>query len=171
MKKKILSVVMACVMAVSCCSGDMAMTAYNDNLQTTTIETNDGVIFEIKDGVEDSFVGGMRRDSYIAVDSSLNDKSGSQTIPFRTNSDYPYYRVFVSNTSKTSYNITLTDASGKNQLTSSPITLGAGRHTNITNSNAASGMRYLTVTAQDGSALDGTVRIRLASSADELANG
>ena len=144
---------------------------YNDNLQTTTIETNDGVIFEIKDGVEDSFVGGMRRDSYIAVDSSLNDKSGSQTIPFRTNSDYPYYRVFVSNTSKTSYNITLTDASGKNQLTSSPITLGAGRHTNITNSNAASGMRYLTVTAQDGSALDGTVRIRLASSADELANG
>lgn len=67
--------------------------------------------------------------------------------------------------------ITLTDASGKNQLTSSPITLGAGRHTNITNSNAASGMRYLTVTAQDGSALDGTVRIRLASSADELANG
>lgn len=43
--------------------------------------------------------------------------------------------------------------------------------TNITNSNAASGMRYLTVTAQDGSALDGTVRIRLASSADELANG
>lgn len=72
---------------------------------------------------------------------------------------------------KTSYNITLTDASGKNQLTSSPITLGAGRHTNITNSNAASGMRYLTVTAQDGSALDGTVRIRLASSADELANG
>lgn len=68
-------------------------------------------------------------------------------------------------------NITLTDASGKNQLTSSPITLGAGRHTNITNSNAASGMRYLTVTAQDGSALDGTVRIRLASSADELANG
>lgn len=69
------------------------------------------------------------------------------------------------------YNITLTDASGKNQLTSSPITLGAGRHTNITNSNAASGMRYLTVTAQDGSALDGTVRIRLASSADELANG
>lgn len=66
---------------------------------------------------------------------------------------------------------TLTDASGKNQLTSSPITLGAGRHTNITNSNAASGMRYLTVTAQDGSALDGTVRIRLASSADELANG
>lgn len=92
-------------------------------------------------------------------------------IPFRTNSDYPYYRVFVSNTSKTSYNITLTDASGKNQLTSSPITLGAGRHTNITNSNAASGMRYLTVTAQDGSALDGTVRIRLASSADELANG
>lgn len=109
--------------------------------------------------------------SYIAVDSSLNDKSGSQMIPFRTNSDYPYYRVFVSNTSKTSYNITLTDASGKNQLTSSPITLGAGRHTNITNSNAASGMRYLTVTAQDGSALDGTVRIRLASSADELANG
>lgn len=163
MKKKILSVVMACVMAVSCCSGVMAMAAYNDNLQTTTIETNDGV--------EDSFVGGMRRDSYIAVDSSLNDKSGSQMIPFRTNSDYPYYRVFVSNTSKTSYNITLTDASGKNQLTSSPITLGAGRHTNITNSNAASGMRYLTVTAQDGSALDGTVRIRLASSADELANG
>lgn len=152
-------------------SGVMAMAAYNDNLQTTTIETNDGVIFEIKDGVEDSFVGGMRRDSYIAVDSFLNDKSGSQTIPFRTNSDYPYYRVFVSNTSKTSYNITLTDASGKNQLTSSPITLGAGRHTNITNSNAASGMRYLTVTAQDGSALDGTVRIRLASSADELANG
>lgn len=167
MKKKILSVVMACVMAVSCCSGVMAMA----DLQTTTIETNDGVIFEIKDGVEDSFVGGMRRDSYIAVDSSLNDKSGSQMIPFRTNSDYPYYRVFVSNTSKTSYNITLTDASGKNQLTSSPITLGAGRHTNITNSNAASGMRYLTVTAQDGSALDGTVRIRLASSADELANG
>lgn len=105
MKKKILSVVMACVMAVSCCSGVMAMAAYNDNLQTTTIETNDGVIFEIKDGVEDSFVGGMRRDSYIAVDSSLSDKSGSQTIPFRTNSDYPYYRVFVSNTSKTSYNI------------------------------------------------------------------
>lgn len=105
MKKKILSVVMACVMAVSCCSGVMAMAAYNDNLQTTTIETNDGVIFEIKDGVEDSFVGGMRRDSYIAVDSFLNDKSGSQTIPFRTNSDYPYYRVFVSNTSKTSYNI------------------------------------------------------------------
>lgn len=72
MKKKILSVVMACVMAVSCCSGVMAMAAYaayNDNLQTTTIETNDGVIFEIKDGVEDSFVGGMRRDSYIAVDS------------------------------------------------------------------------------------------------------
>ena len=171
MKKKILSVVMACVMAVSCCSGVMAMAAYNDNLQTTTIETNDGVIFEIKDGVEDSFVGGMRRDSYIAVDSFLNDKSGSQTIPFRTNSDYPYYRVFVSNTSKTSYNITLTDASGKNQLTSSPITLGAGRHTNITNSNAASGMRYLTVTAQDGSALDGTVRIRLAPSADELAYG
>lgn len=126
MKKKILSVVMACMMAVSCCSGVMAMAAYNANLQTTTIETNDGVIFEIKDGVEDSFVGGMRRDSYIAVDSSLNDKSGSQTIPFRTNSDYPYYRVFVSNTSKTSYNITLTDASGKNQLTSSPITLGAG---------------------------------------------
>lgn len=60
MKKKILSVVMACVMAVSCCSGVMAMAAYNDNLQTTTIETNDGVIFEIKDGVEDSFVGGMR---------------------------------------------------------------------------------------------------------------
>ena len=49
MKKKILSVVMACVMAVSCCSGVMAMVAYNDNLQTTTIETNDGVIFEIKD--------------------------------------------------------------------------------------------------------------------------
>ena len=64
MKKKILSVVMACVMAVSCCSGVMAMPAYNDNLQTTTIETNDGVIFEIKDGVEDSFVGGMRRDSF-----------------------------------------------------------------------------------------------------------
>lgn len=39
MKKKILSVVMACVMAVSCCSGVMAMAAYNDNLQTTTIET------------------------------------------------------------------------------------------------------------------------------------
>ena len=60
MKKKILSVVMACMMAVSCCSGVMPMAAYNDNLQTTTIETNDGVIFEIKDGVEDSFVGGMR---------------------------------------------------------------------------------------------------------------
>ncbi len=113
--KKCTCFLLACVAVFGCL----------DNLQTTTIETNDGVIFEIKDGVEDSFVGGMRRDSYIAVDSFLNDKSGSQTIPFRTNSDYPYYRVFVSNTSKTSYNITLTDASGKNQLTSSPITLGA----------------------------------------------
>lgn len=81
MKKKILSVVMACVMAVSCYSGVMAMAAYNDNLQTTTIETNDGVIFEIKDGVEDSFVGGMRRDSYIAVDSSLMIRADHRRFP------------------------------------------------------------------------------------------
>lgn len=168
-----LTLIMLMALAVSALAVDTVPPTDSDPEENwiMPIDLHDGVIFEIKDGVEDSFVGGMRRDSYIAVDSSLNDKSGSQTIPFRTNSDYPYYRVFVSNTSKTSYNITLTDASGKNQLTSSPITLGAGRHTNITNSNAASGMRYLTVTAQDGSALDGTVRIRLASSADELANG
>lgn len=80
-EEEILSVVMACVMAVSCCSGVMAMAGYNDNLQTTTIETNDGVIFEIKDGVEDSFVGGMRRDSYIAVDSSLMIREDHRRFP------------------------------------------------------------------------------------------
>ena len=168
MKKKILSLAMACVMVMSCCS-IVAMAACKEDIPTTMIETNDGVIFEIVDGDQDNFDGGITRDNYVAVDQSLTDRNGSQTISFRTNSDYPYYRIFVSNKGSSAYNITLTDESGENQLHSSPVVLNVGKSTNLTNANAATGMRYLTVTARDGSALKGTVRIRLASSADELA--
>lgn len=69
--KKCTCFLLACVAVFGCL----------DNLQTTTIETNDGVIFEIKDGVEDSFVGGMRRDSYIAVDSFLMIRADHRRFP------------------------------------------------------------------------------------------
>ena len=45
--KKCTCFLLACVAVFGCLF--MAMAAYNDNLQTTTIETNDGVIFEIKE--------------------------------------------------------------------------------------------------------------------------
>ena len=57
MKKKILSLAMACVMVMSCCS-IVAMAACKEDIPTTMIETNDGVIFEIIDGDQDNFDGG-----------------------------------------------------------------------------------------------------------------
>lgn len=167
MKKRILSLLMACATVISCCSV-VAMAASTDVAETPTIEVNDGAIFEIIEGVQDPYEGGITRDSYIAVDETLSAVNGSQTVTFRTSSDYPYYRIYVSNTGSSAYNITLTNASGDNQLVNSPIVLRTGKSTNITNENAASGMRFLTVTSKDGSRLSGVVRVRLASSADEL---
>ena len=47
MKKKILSVVMACMMAVSCCSGVMAMAAYNAEEPEQMILTSDPGIMPV----------------------------------------------------------------------------------------------------------------------------
>ncbi|MCD7928177.1 MAG: hypothetical protein LUF80_04865 [Oscillospiraceae bacterium] len=99
------------------------------------------------------------------VNQSLSDANGSQTVPFSC--DSPYYCISVSNTGSSAYNITLIDESGENQLKDSPVVLSSGKSIVITNGNAASGMRYLTVTAQDGSALSGTVSVQSASSTDE----
>lgn len=99
------------------------------------------------------------------VNQSLSDANGSQTVPFSC--DSPYYCISVSNTGSSAYNITLIDESGENQLKDSPVVLSSGKSIVITNGNAATGMRYLTVTAQDGSALSGTVSVQLASSTDE----
>lgn len=100
----------------------------------------------------------------------LTFTTGPQTISFNTSTDYPYYRIYIENSGEVTYSITLTNASGENQLTSSPYYLEAGASTTLTNSNAASGMRFLTITASDGSApgYKGIVSIRAASSADEL---
>lgn len=99
------------------------------------------------------------------VNQSLSDTNGSQTVPFSC--DSPYYCISISNTGSSAYTITLIDESGENQLKGSPVVLSSGKSIVITNGNAASGMRYLTVTAQDGSALSGTVSVQSASSTDE----
>ncbi len=99
------------------------------------------------------------------VNQSLSDANGAQTVPFSC--DSPYYCISVSNTGSSAYNITLIDESGENQLKDSPIVLSCGKSIVITNGNAASGIRYLTVTAKDGSALSGTVSVQSASSTDE----
>ena len=112
---------------------------------------------------------GVARDNYVAVSQSLTSTTGSQTISFNPNDDYPYYRIYVSNSSNATYNITLTDANGTNQLVSSPVKLSPGHQSVLKNSTAASGVRYLTITSSDGSTLEGSVSIRIASDADELA--
>ncbi len=166
MKNKFLSLLMACIMIVGC-SGIEAITASADNSVMPATETDDDIILEIIEGDQDPYVK-TTRDSYITVSQTLSSTTGSQTISFKPTTDYPYYRIFVSNTGSSTYNITLTDASGANQLKVSPAVLSTGKSTTMRNANAASGMRYLTVTSKDGSALSGRVAIRLASSADEL---
>lgn len=182
MVKKVVSLGLALVMVASVvcitafAKGDDAVVVSDERLsrglsvdeETSGVVTEyDGVIYEIIEGDQDPYMG-VARDNYVAVNQSLTDSTGSQTISFKTTSDYPYYRIYVSNTSKVTYNITLTNESGVNQLKDSPVVLSSGRSTILINENAASGMRYLTVTAKDGSALSGSVSVRLASSADEL---
>lgn len=98
---------------------------------------------------------------FLAAEQVLTSATGSQTIPFEIGGDRPYYRIYVENTGSAVYNITLTDAAGNNQLTLSPHQLSAGVGAALTNEVAASGVRYLTVTSADGSALSGKISIQV----------
>lgn len=114
--------------------------------------------------IEDS---GISLLSSIAKEYSLNSKDGSQSILFQT-TGYPYYRIYVQNDSNVTYNITLVDINGKNELTTPNIKVEGGKHVTMTNKNPASGKRELSITAMDGSPLKGRVTIRLAEYTTDL---
>ena len=130
----------------------------------------DEVTCEIVEGSHDPDMDmGITRDNHVVVNEDLTSRTGYQSVSFRTSSDYPYYRIYVLNSSRESYNITLTDESGRNQLAESPYVLAGGQSVILKNENAAPGMRYLGVTSPSGSSLSGRVSVRVASTADEPA--
>ena len=158
MKKRICVFILSPSVLFSCAVPAMAVSN----------NTNDEAYFEVDEETFDINTG-VTRDNYVVVDQLLTSTTGSQTISFNPNSNYPYYRIYILNDSDSTYNITLTDANGVNQLVSSPIRLSPGYQSIVRNNVAASGIRYLTITSTDGSTLEGSVSIRIASNADELA--
>ncbi len=105
--------------------------------------------------------------TYVAVNETLNSKTGSQSVCFDTSKTYGWYRIWVSNTSKVKYKILIKDDNGNNQ---GEFEVSAGGTNTIRNNNAATGRRYVSITSTDGSALSGTISVRLAEEKSELAD-
>lgn len=100
----------------------------------------------------------------LLVREELSSDTGSQTVPFTVDGEYAYYRIDVENGGHVTYQITLTDLAGKNQLASSPVKLTPGNHVAIQRASVPKGGYFLTVTAADGSHLAGSISVRVADS-------
>lgn len=91
MKKKILSVVMACMMAVSCCSGVMAMAAYNAEEPEQMILTSDPGIMPVT--------------SETPVE---NESISEDGITWYQKQGYTAYRIWVRNDTNREMKVTVT---------------------------------------------------------------
>lgn len=103
--------------------------------------------------------------STVPVDRSLDGREGSDDIVFYTGPTYPWYRIYIYNASNVDYKVNITDSQGNNQ---GIRWIDPHDDIEITNENAADGMRVVNVSSRDGSALKGRIRVKTATSKSEL---
>lgn len=105
------------------------------------------------------------------VDKSLTDPNGSQSVRFDLTSDMTYYKVWIDNTSSRKYNVTVTYKTSTGDVIEE-FTVGAGKRVTKYYEGKvglfSSKTRYVNITSTDGSALSGTVAVRIASTLGEL---
>lgn len=105
------------------------------------------------------------------VDENLNNLYGSQSVKFDLTKGMPNYKVWIDNTSNTSYNVTITSRTSTGTVQDS-FRVGAGnRATKIYSANLGSfdsKVRYVNVTSSDGSKLNGKVSVRIGTTVGEL---
>ncbi|MEW8972862.1 MAG: hypothetical protein AB2375_01605 [Tissierellaceae bacterium] len=103
--------------------------------------------------------------STVPVDRSLDGREGSDDIVFYTGPTYPWYRIYIYNDSNVDYKVNITDSQGNNQ---GIRWIDPHDDIEITNENAADGMRVVNVSSRDGSALKGRIRVKIATSKSGL---
>ena len=103
--------------------------------------------------------------STVPVDRSLDGREGSDDIVFYTGPTYPWYRLYIYNDSNVDYKVNITDSQGNNQ---GIRWIDPHDDIEITNENAADGMRVVNVSSRDGSALKGRIRVKIVTSKSGL---
>jgi hypothetical protein len=103
--------------------------------------------------------------STVPVDRSLDGREGSDDIVFYTGPTYPWYRIYIYNDSNVDYKVNITDSQGNNQ---GIRWIDPHDDIEITNENAADGMRVVNVSSRDGSALKGRIRVKIVTSKSGL---
>ncbi|MGN9166234.1 hypothetical protein ACTNDY_13305 [Tissierellaceae bacterium HCP3S3_D8] len=103
--------------------------------------------------------------STVPVNKRLDGEDGSEDIVFYTGPTYPWYRIYIYNNSNVDYKVNITDSHGNNQ---GIRWIDPHDDIEITNENAANGIRIVNITSRDGSALKGSIRVRTATSKGEL---
>lgn len=105
------------------------------------------------------------------VDKNLTDPDGSQSVKFNLTSDMNYYKVWIDNTSSRKYNVTVTYKTSTGDVIEE-FSVGAGKRVTKYYEGKVgwflSKTRYVNITSTDGSALSGTVAVRIASTLGEL---
>lgn len=103
--------------------------------------------------------------STVPVNKRLDGEEGSDDIVFYTGPTYPWYRIYIYNDSNVDYKVNITDSQGNNQ---GIRWIDPHDDIEITNENAADGMRVVNVSSRDGSALKGRIRVKIATSKSGL---
>lgn len=104
-------------------------------------------------------------ESTTPVNRGVYGEEGSDDIVFYTGPTYPWYRIYIYNDSNVDYKVNITDSHGNNQ---GIRWIDPHDDIEITNENAADGMRVVNVSSRDGSALKGRIRVKTATSKSEL---
>jgi hypothetical protein len=143
MKKKILSVVMACMMAVSCCSGVMAMAAYNAKEPEQMILTSDPGIMPVT--------------SETPVEKESISEDG---ITWYQKKGYTAYRIWVQNDTNREMKVTVT-YTGMPAGMSRVFRVQAGKSRSMEVNKARAGVQYYADFQTDDGSFEGICSVRI----------
>ena len=166
MKKKILSVVMACMMAVSCCSGVMAMAAYNAEEP------------EVIDAVKNSIQMEPETEYREPEQMILTSDPGSGIVPFTSETPvvnesisedgitwyqkqgYTAYRIWVQNDTNREMKVTVT-YTGMPAGKSLVFRVQAGKSNSMVVNNAWAGVQHYADFQTDDGSFEGICSVRI----------
>lgn len=100
------------------------------------------------------------RSSYLAINETLSSSTGSQSVTFDATKNYPFFRVFINNTSSVKYNAVVAG--------NSYTILAKSSKTIYTSTAIKKGTYKVSVTSSDGSKLKGNVAVRVAQKLSEV---
>lgn len=143
MKKKILSVVMACMMAVSCCSGVMVMAAYNAEEPEQMILTSDSGIVP-----------------FTSETPVVNESISEDGITWYQKQGYTAYRIWVRNDTNREMKVTVT-YTGMPAGKSLVMRVQAGKSKSMVVNNARAGVQHYADFQTDDGSFEGICSVRI----------